>query len=217
MTYTELQAAVSSALENTFSADDFAFYTRTAEQKIYNAVQIPVLRKNVTGVTTSGNTYLACPNDFISSYSLAVVNPTTGAYTYLIDKDVNYIREAYPVPTATGTPKYYAMFGNRTDAPNELTFILGPTPDAAYAAELHYYFYPESIVTAGSTWLSENYDPVLYHAVVVEAYTAMKGEADLLTAYKTQFVESIAQLKRLGDGLLRQDSYRSGQARVPVN
>lgn len=217
MTYTELQAAVQSALENTFSVTDFANYTRTAEKKIYNAVQIPVLRKNVVGSLTSGVPYLACPLDFLSSYSLAVIDLVTGAYTYLLDKDVNYIREAYPIPSTGGTPKYYALFGSRSDSIDELTFILGPTPDAAYAAELHYYFYPESIVTAGSTWLSENYDPVLYHAVMVEAYVAMKGEEDLLKTYKEQFVEAIAQLKRLGDGLQRQDAYRSGQARVKVN
>jgi len=190
-----------------------------AEKRIYNAVQIPALRKNVTGVTTASNKYLACPDDYLSSYSLAAINPTTGAYTYLLNKDVNFIREAYPKPTSTGSPKYYALFGPAVVSSVitvELSFIIGPTPDAAYSMELHYYYYPESITSAGSTWLGDNYDPVLLYGTLVEAYTYMKGEQDMVLLYNTKFGEALVQLKRLGDGLERQDAYRSGQARIPV-
>jgi hypothetical protein len=187
-----------------------------AEKRIYNAVQIPSLRKNVTGSTTASNKYLQCPTDFLSTFSLAAIDPTTGAYTFLLNKDVNFIREAYPKPTSTGAPKYYAIFGPRSDNETELTFILGPTPDAVYSTELHYFYYPESIVTASNTWLSDNYDPVLLYGALIEAYTFMKGESDMLALYNTKFSEAITQLKRLGDGLERQDAYRSGQARVPV-
>jgi len=187
-----------------------------AERRIYNAVQLPSLRKNVTGSATASNKYLQCPTDFLSVFSLAVISPTTGAYTYLLNKDVNFIREAYPKPTSTGAPKYYALFGPRSDNEAELTFILGPTPDAAYSTELHYFYYPESIVTASNTWLSDNYDPVLLYGTLVEAYTYMKGEQDMVLLYNTKFGEALVQLKRLGDGLERQDAYRSGQARIPV-
>ena len=190
-----------------------------AEKRIYNVVQIPALRKNVTGVTTASNKYLACPDDFLSSYSLAAINPTTGAYTYLLNKDVNFIREAYPTPTSTGSPKYYALFGPAVISSvitAELSFIIGPTPDAAYSVELHYYYYPESITSAGTTWLGDNYDPVLLYGTLVEAYTYMKGEQDMIGLYDGKYKEAMGQLKRLGDGLERQDAYRSGQARVPV-
>ena len=190
-----------------------------AEKRIYNTVQIPALRKNVTGITTASNKYLACPDDFLSSYSLAAIAPTTGAYTYLLNKDVNFIREAYPKPTTTGSPKYYALFGPAVASSvitTELTFLIGPTPDAAYSMELHYYYYPESIVTASTTWLGDNYDPALLYGTLVEAYTYMKGEQDMIVLYNTKFGEALTQLKRLGDGLERQDAYRSGQARVPV-
>jgi hypothetical protein len=190
-----------------------------AEKRIYNAVQIPALRKNVTGITTASNKYLACPDDFLSSYSLAAISPTTGAYSYLLNKDVNFIREAYPTPTSTGSPKYYALFGPAVASSvitTELTFLLGPTPNAAYSMELHYYYYPETIVTASTTWLSDNYDPVLLYGTLVEAYTYMKGEQDMVILYNTKFAEALTQLKRLGDGLERQDAYRSGQARMPV-
>jgi hypothetical protein len=148
---------------------------------------------------------------------MAVINPTTGAYSYLLNKDVSFIREAYPIPATAGTPKHYALFGSRTDLPTELSFILGPTPDASYSVELHYFYYPESITTATTTWLGDNYDPVLLYAALVEAYTFMKGEADMMALYEKKFAEAMMQLKRLGDGLERQDAYRSGQARVPVN
>jgi hypothetical protein len=148
MNYAELRVAVQDALENTFTDTDFATFAQTAEEKIYQAVLLPSLRKNVLGTTTTGNQFLSCPLDFIASFSLAVIDPVTGAYSYLLNKDVSFMREAYPTPTDTGKPKYYALFGPRTAMPNELTFILAPTPDKNYAAEHHYFFYPESIVTA---------------------------------------------------------------------
>ena len=188
-----------------------------AEDRIYNTVQIPSLRKNVTGNCTASNKYLACPNDYLSTFSLAVIDPVTGEYEYLLNKDVNYIREAYPSPTATGKPRYYALFGSRLNDPNELTFILGPTPDANYGAELHYFYYPESIVTAGSSWLGDNYSPVLLYGSLVEAYTYMKGEADLIAGYNAKYNDALAQLNRLGTGLERGDAYRDGQAKIKVN
>jgi hypothetical protein len=192
-------------------------FIQQAEERIYNTVQIPSLRKNVTGTCTSSNQYLACPNDYLSTYSLAVINPVTGEYEYLLNKDVNYIRQAYPSPTATGKPRYYALFGSRLNDPNELTFILGPTPDYAYSAELHYFYYPESIVTAGTSWLGDNYSPVLLYGSLVEAYTYMKGEADMLAVYNTKYTEAMQQLNRLGTGLERGDAYRDGQAKIKVN
>ena len=219
MNYSALVSAVSSYTENTFPTTDMNVFITQAEKRIYNAVQIPALRKNVTGITTASNKYLACPDDFLSSYSLAAISPTTGAYSYLLNKDVNFIREAYPTPTSTGSPKYYALFGPAVASSvitTELTFLLGPTPNAAYSMELHYYYYPETIVTASTTWLSDNYDPVLLYGTLVEAYTYMKGEQDMVILYNTKFAEALTQLKRLGDGLERQDAYRSGQARMPV-
>jgi len=214
--YTQLVAAVSAYCVNTFETTDMNVFITEAELRCYNTVQIPALRKNVTGTTTISNPYLSCPTDFLSSFSLAVIAPVTGAYTYLLNKDVNFIRECYSVPATTGTPKYYALFGPRSDAATELTFLLGPTPDAAYAAELHYNSYPESIVTAGTTWLGDNFDPVLLYGTLIEAYTFMKGEADLLQLYVAKYTEAMQQLKRLGDGLQRGDGYRDGQAKVKV-
>lgn len=216
MNYAELVVAVEDYCENTFATADMDVFIRQAEQRIYNLVQIPALRKNVTGVTTISNKYLMCPLDFLSVYSMAVVVPATGAYVYLLNKDVNFIREAYPVPTATGQPKFYSLFGPDSTTATELTFLLGPTPDAAYVVELHYNSYPESIVTATTSWLGDNYDPALLYGTLVEAYTFMKGEADIMTLYNTKFSEAMAQLKRLGDGLERGDAYRNGQARVAV-
>lgn len=219
MNYAALVSAVSSYTENTFPTVDMNLFITQAEKRIYNTVQIPALRKNVTGITTASNKYLACPDDFLSSYSLAAIDPTTGAYTFLLNKDVNFIREAYPKPTTTGSPKFYALFGPAVASSvitTELTFLLGPTPNAAYSMELHYYYYPESIVTASTTWLGDNYDPALLYGTLVEAYTYMKGEQDMVLLYNTKFGEALVQLKRLGDGLERQDAYRSGQARIPV-
>ena len=302
MNYTALVSAVSSYTENTFPTVDMNLFITQAEKRIYNTVQIPSLRKNVTGSTTTNNKYLQCPTDFLSTFSLAAIDPTTGAYTFLLNKDVNFIREAYPKPTSTGAPKFYAIFGPRSDNETELTFILGPTPNAVYSTELHYFYYPESIVqrpisvlgaitagtsyttgtysnvsltggsgsgatasivvsggsvtsvtlanggtgfvvgdtmsalaaniggtgsgfsipvttvgnTTGTTWLGDNYDPALLYGTLIEAHTYMKGEPDMLALYDGKYKEAMGQLKRLGDGLERQDAYRSGQVRVAV-
>ena len=228
MTYTELITAIQTYTENTFPSTTLADGTvvssttqlnrfiEQAEQRIYNSVQFPSLRKNVTGTVTTTNKYLSCPLDFLASYSLAVID-ATGAYTYLLNKDVNFIREAYPIPTDTGTPKYYALFGptiSGSTITNELSFIVGPTPDANYTVELHYYYYPESITTATTTWLGDNFDTVLLYGSLVEAYTYMKGEQDIISLYDTKYKEALALAKRLGDGLERSDAYRSGQARM---
>lgn len=216
MNYTELKTAVEDSTENTFSANDFAILTKLAEQKIYNSVQLPALRKNMTGTLSAGNKYLAAPNDFLSVFSLAVFPTAGGEYLYLIDKDVNFIREAFPNPTTTGTPKYYAIFGPVYNLPTELTFILGPTPSAGFSAELHYFYYPESIVTANTSWLGDNFDSVLFNAVMVEAGRFMQTEQDIMGMYQKQFDESFVLLKNLGDGKNRMDAYRNGQVRNPV-
>ena len=288
MNYTQLKTAIEDYTQNyetTFITNLPVFVTQ-AEQRIYNSVQFPSLRKNVTGVLTLGNKYLSCPTDYLSTYSMAIYTApasaptatgTTGAatitvssasgivvgqyvtgtgigsgayvvsiatlvitlsvvnsgtvsgsitfqgeYLFLLNKDVNFIRQAYPTPTSTGTPQYYALFGPAvagSTISNELTFILGPTPDANYNAELHYYYYPESITTAssGQTWLGDNFDTVLLYASLVEAYTFMKGETDMMTLYNQKFVEALALAKRLGDGLERQDAYRTPQFRQAVN
>ena len=215
MNYTQLQTAVEDYCENTFTATDFSIMTKLAEQKIYNSVQLPPLRKNVTGLLTASIKYLALPDDFLSVFSLAVID-NLGAYSYLLNKDVNFIREAYPTPTATGTPQYYAVFGPDSTNTQELTLILGPTPDAGLTAELHYFYYPVSIVTAGNSWLGDNFDSALFNAVMVEAIRFMKGEPDLVTMYDAQYKQSLTLLKNLGDGKLRQDAYRSGQVRTQV-
>lgn len=222
MTYDELVVAVTDYTENTVPTTDMDTFIRQAEQRIYNSVQFPSLRKNVTGFTTASNKYLSCPSDFLSTYSLAVIDDT-GAYEYLLNKDVNFIRQAYPNPADTAIPKYYALFGPTTtndSSPvitDELSFILGPTPDAEYGVELHYYYYPESIVDAadGHTWLGDNFDTVLLYGTLVEAYTYMKGETDMMALYNTKYNEALSMAKRLGDGLERSDAYRSGQFRMP--
>lgn len=215
MTYTELCTNIADICENTFTANEYAMFTKQAEQRIYNSVQLANLRKNVTGTITVNNKYLSCPDDFLSTYSLAVVD-ASGNYSYPLNKDVNFIREAYPNPTATGLPKHYAIFGPQSAAVTELSFILGPTPDAVYTAELHYYYYPESIVTAGTTWLGDNFDSALLNGALVEAIRFMKGEQDLVQLYQTMYVQSIALLKNLGDGKQRMDAYRDGQVRTAV-
>ena len=222
MNYAALVVAISDYAENTFQTVDVNLFITQAEQRIYNSVQFPSLRKNVTGVLSNGNKYLACPGDFLAPYSLAVYPASgTGDYLFLLNKDVNFMREAYPNPASTGKPKYYALFGPAvagTTITNELTFILGPTPDANYNAELHYYYYPESITTAssGQTWLGDNFDSVLLYGSLVEAYTYMKGEQDMMALYNQKFMEALALAKRLGDGLERQDAYRNGQFRQAV-
>jgi hypothetical protein len=215
MTYTELVTFVSDITENTFLTRDMDMFIKQAEQKIYNTVQLPNLRKNVTGVTSPANKYLACPDDFLSTYSLAVIN-ASGNYTFLLNKDVNFIREAFPNPTSTGLPSHYAIFGPLSSNPNELVFLLGPTPDATYTMELHYFYYPESIVTTQTTWLGDNFDSALLNGTLVEALRFMKGEADLVALYKGMYDNSLILLKQLGDGKDRQDAYRSGQTRVQV-
>lgn len=237
MNYSTLFETIKGYLENDFPASTFTdsagtgtvtltsteqintFITQ-AEQRIYNTVQFPSLRKNVTGTVTVNNKYLSSPVDFLATYSLAVVN-TDGSYAYLLNKDVNFIRESFPTPTDTGVPAYYALFGptvTNSTISNELSFLLGPTPDGTYTVELHYYYYPESITTAssGQTWLGDNFDSVLLYGSLVEGYTFMKGEADLITAYNTKYMEAMTMAKRLGDGMERQDAYRSGQYRQKV-
>jgi hypothetical protein len=224
MNYTALSAAIQAYTENT-EADfvaEIPVFVQQAEQRIYNTVQFPSLRKNVTGFSTASNKYLSCPSDFLAVYSMAVVddvsngNINTGTYEYLLNKDVNFIRQAYPTPNDTGIPKYYALFGSQSNDANELTFILGPTPDASYPVELHYYYYPQSIVTAGTSWLGDNFDSVLLYGSLVEAYTYRKGEQDMMALYNGKYQEALALAKRLGDGMERQDAYRSGQYRQAV-
>ena len=278
MTYAELTAAIQSYTENVFSATELATFVDQAEQRIYNSVQLANLRKNVTGDLTSGNKYLSAPDDYLSTYSLAIYSYATptatgtsgaftitvssatnleigqavygtgigtgaivyliegttvtlsvanrgtvsgaltfqGDYLYLLSKDVNFIREVYPSPTATAKPKYYAIFGPVYNNVNELSFILGPTPDISYKAELHYYYYPVSIVTAGTTWISENFSSSLLYGSLVEAYTFMKGEADMMALYDAKYKESLALLQNLGEGKQRGDSYRDGQIKIPA-
>lgn len=203
------------------STEQVNTFIQQAEQRIYNSVQFPSIRKNVTGTTTNGNKYLSSPSDFLAVYSMAVIDGD-GNYEYLLNKDVNFIRAAYPNPSSTGLPQYYALFGPTTtnDNPplltNELSFILGPTPDDAYDVELHYYFYPESIVTATNTWLGDNFDSILLYGSLLEAYTFMKGEADVIAGYQKRYDEGMLLAKRLGDGMERTDAYRTGQIRMPV-
>ena len=199
-----------SAATGTFtSKEQIDTFIQQAEQRIYNSVQFPNFRKNQTGVLSPSNQYLEAPPDFLASYSLAVIDGADN-YEYLLNKDVNYIRAAYPNPTVEGIPRYYAQFDDNT-------FILGPTPDAAYTVEMHYFFYPESIVTAGTRWLGHNFDSALLYGALVEAYTYMKGEADIVAAYNKRYEEAMILAKRLGDGMERRDAYRSGQVRMTVN
>lgn len=222
MNYTDLIANVQDIVENTFTNDQMAMFVRQAEQKIYNTVQIANLRKNVYGQLTANNQYLSAPTDFLSTYSLAVITGVTGGdintgtYAYLLNKDVNFIREAYPPPNSKGVPKHYAIFGPRSDLETELSFIVGPTPDSAYYVELHYYYYPESIVTAQTTWLGDNFDSALLNGTVVEAARFMKAEPDQIALYNDMYGQSLLLLKNLGDGKQRMDAYRDGQVRNPV-
>ena len=318
MTYNELFIAVKNYLQNDFPTNTWTdvagagvttsdgtnqinFFIQQAEERVYNSVQIPALRKNVTGTTTGSNKYLSCPTDFLSVFSMAVIDGT-GNYEYLLNKDVNFIRAAYPNPNETGLPRYYALFGPTvvsSTITDELSFILGPTPDAIYNVELHYYYYPESIIQSpvtalgaitggsgytngtyfnqpliggtgtgatadivvsggavtsvtltnggvnyvagqsltvaigsgasfsvpittvgnpnGRTWLGDSYSPVLLYGTLVEAYTFLKGEADMIGQYEKKYQDALSQLNRLGTGLERGDAYRDGQARIKVN
>ena len=239
MNYSQLVAAIQSYTENnfpTFTLSDSSTLSSTtqinrfieqAEQRIYNSVQFPSIRKNMFSAITANNKYVSLPDDFLSVYSLALVtgatgspiNLDTGTFEYLLNKDVNFIRQAYPTPNDTGEPKYYALFGptiSGATITNELSLILGPTPDASYYVELHYYYYPQSITTATTTWLGDNFDTVLLYGALVEAYTYMKGEPDIMAFYDAKYKEALALAKRLGDGMERQDAYRSGQYRQAV-
>ena len=229
MNYAQLVSAIKGYAENEFpatagsftSTDQVDTFIKQAEQRIYNTVQFPSIRKNVTGTTTVNNKYLSSPGDFLAVYSIAVIDPVTGEYEYLLNKDVNFIRQAYPSPTDTGKPEYYALFGPTTTnnvppvVTNELSFILGPTPNAAYSVELHYYYYPESIVTAGTSWLGDNFDSVLFYASLLEAAAFMKSDNDTIANYEKRYNEALMLAKRMGDGMERSDAYRSGQFRMP--
>ena len=227
MNYTQLTDAICDYTQNFDQdfIDNIPVFVQQAEERIFNTVQFPSLRKNQFSLITANNKYVSLPNDFLAVFSLALVtgvigsNLDTGTYEYLLNKDANFIRQAYPSPNETGEPKYYALFGPtilNSAITTELSLILGPTPDAGYYVELHYFYYPESIVTAGTTWLGDNYDPVLLYGSLVEAITFMKGEADMVALYNGKYTEALAQAKRLGDGLERQDAYRSGQYRQAV-
>ena len=207
MNYAQLVENIQTICETTFESAELAMFTQQAEQKIYATVELPALRKNQTGSMTSGNKYLAMPTGMLYVYSLAVIDDST--YYYLLNKDVNFVREAYPNPTDTGIPKHYAIF-------DQSTFILGPTPNDNYAVELHYGYYPESIVTAGTTWLGDEFDSALLNGALIEAIRFMKGEPDIIANYEKLYVQAIALLKNLGDGKLRQDMYRDGQVKVKV-
>jgi hypothetical protein len=226
MNYVTLFKTIKSYVENDFPNQDWTdtagsgtttltgteqinTFIQQAEQRIYNSVQLPVERVNVIGSTTANNKYLNFPAGWLADFSLAVIDPVTQAQTYLLQKDVEYIREAFPVPTATGTPSHYAIFNNET-------FILGPTPDASYNMEMHYYAYPQSIVTAGTSWIGDNFDSVLLYGSLLEAYTFMKGEPDVIQNYTARYTDAMLQLKQLGEGKDRQDTYRTMQARIPV-
>ena len=222
MNYTELSNAIQAYTENTeanFIAE-IPVFVQQAEQRIYNTVQFPSIRKNVTGVVSTTTPYLAAPPDYLATYSLAVID-ADGNYEYLLNKDVNFIRQAYPSASDIGLPKYYALFGPAVSGAtisDTLTFLVGPKPDANYDVELHYYYYPESITVAadGETWLGNNFDSVLLYGSLVEAYTYMKGENDMMALYNGKYQEALALAKRLGDGMERQDAYRSGQYRQAV-
>jgi hypothetical protein len=211
MNYTQLSQSIQDYCQSTETSfvANIPNFVQLAEERIYNSVQIPAIRKNVTGTMTNTFPYFQLPSDWLSTFSLAVIDPTTGEYEYLLNKDVNYIRAAYPPPNSTGKPKYYAIW-------DDATMILGPTPDQAYTAELHYYYYPPSIVNNSTSWLGDNFETVLLYGSLREAYTYLKGEQDMMTYYEQKYQESLGLLKRLGDGLDRQDAYRSGQVRSPV-
>ena len=211
MNYTQLTQLIQDYCESTEQSfvANIPTFVQVAEERIYNTVQIPAIRKNVTGTMTQNFQYFQLPSDWLSTFSLAVIDPTTGEYEYLLNKDVNFIRQAYPPPNSYGKPAYYAIWDDNT-------MILGPTPDLAYTAELHYYYYPPSIVNVNTSWLGDNFESVLLYGSLREAYTYLKGDQDMMNYYEQKYQEALALLKRLGDGLDRQDAYRSGQARIAV-
>ena len=210
MNYAELVAQIQDYTENTFTTTDINTFITQAEQRIYNTVQLPALRKNVTGSLSAGNKYLAMPTDWLATFSLAVFG-ADNEYKYLLNKDVNFIRQSFPDTDSVfyGEPQYYAVF-------NSTSFIVGPTPDINYSAELHYFYYPTSITIAGTSWLGDNFSSTLLYGSLLEAYSYMKGEKDVLDNYRSRYDEAMLLLKQLGDGKDRQDAYRSGQVRYPV-
>jgi hypothetical protein len=210
MNYAQLTSLIQEYCQSTETSfvANIPNFVQYAEERIYNTVQLPALRQNSTASTTLGNQYMALPSDWLSTYSLAVVDGS-GDYQFLLNKDVNFIRQSYPSASSTGLPQYYAIWDDNT-------MLLGPTPDAAYTLELHYYYYPPSIVDAGTSWVGDNFENVLLYGSLREAYTYLKGEADIIAEYDKKYMEGMAQLKRLGDGMERQDAYRSGQVRIPV-
>lgn len=209
MNYTELKTNIQDICEQTFTDDQLAMFTQQAEQLIFSMVDLPAMRKNQTGNMSLNNKYLTMPSNILYVYSLAVIDGT-GNYHYLLNKDVSFMREAYPLPTATGLPVHYGIFG-------QTTFILGPTPDAAYQSEIHYAEYPASIVTAGTTWLGEEFDSALLNGALVQALRFQKGEPDTVALYEKMYVQAVALLRNLGSGRLETDTYRSGVVRVPPN
>jgi len=235
MNYTTLFQTIKNYCENEFPSTTFTgtdgtttvttlsntqvnTFITEAETRIYNAVNIPTLRKNVTGTLTKDNQYLSLPTDWLAAYSVAIYTSDYATpYTYLINKDVNFIREAYPTPTATGTPKYYSLFGTQLSNNVALSYLLGPTPDQAYSVEMHYFYYPQSITTAGSSWLGDNYDPILLYGSLLEAVIFMKGEQDIIAMYKAKYDEAMLEFRRLCDGLERGDAYRDGQTKLNVS
>ena len=219
MNYAQLVEAIKGYTENDFpdttgsggmtSTEQVNTFIVNAEERVFNTVQLLDLRKNVLGNCTANNKYLSVPSDWLANFSMAVVDPGTGYYEYLLNKDVNYIRAAYPGPDITGMPQYYAFF-------DKDSYILGPTPDQNYQIELHYFYYPPSITEAGTSWLGDNFESVLLYGSLLEAYTFMKGEADVIAQYQKRYDEAMVLLKQLGEGKNRQDMYRTPQVRYPV-
>lgn len=219
MDYTQLAGAIRAYVENDFpdtvgtggltSVEQINTFIINAEERVFNTVQLLDLRKNVTGNVTPNNKYLSVPSDWLSTFSMAVIDPVTGDYEYLLNKDVSFIRQAYPNPTDTGKPEYYAYF-------DVDSFILGPTPNTNYEVELHYFYYPQSITEAGTSWLGDNFESVLLYGSLLEAYTFMKGEADVIAGYQKRYDDAMAMLKQLSEGKNRQDNYRTLQVRYPV-
>lgn len=207
MNYTELKANIQDICETTFTDDELALFTQQAEQKIYTAVQFPALRRNQTASMAIGNKYLTLPTDFLWSYSLAIISSSD--YIYLLNKDVNFIRDAYPNPATTGVPKHYAYF-------TDTSLIIGPSPNAAFDVEFHYGYYPASIVTASTSWLGDDFDSALLNGALVEAIRFMKGEADMIALYQKMYMDSLTLLGALGDNKLREDAYRSGQYKMEI-
>ncbi|NBW15974.1 MAG: hypothetical protein EBR82_49120 [Caulobacteraceae bacterium] len=223
MNWGELKTQIQDYMETTFSIDSLTTFVTQAEERIYNAVQFPSLRRNVTGACSQNNRYLQAPDDFLAPYSMAVIDQD-GSYHYLLIKDVNFIREAFPIPTGagnTGRPYCYALFGpDYPNAPEKLAFMLGPTPDLGYGIELHYFYYPTSIsygnIDATTTWLSNNFDTVLLYGALIEAAQFNKAEQDVMANINNKYRETLTLAKRLGDGMERQDQYRKGQVQDQV-